>query len=511
MAISVALAGSDVLENNCCAKRGYIPFTCLDGTIYWQLCFFCANVVKTIILPQAVLASNNVFYSWVQTGFKDGRPGTIRFDSADGHLTMHISLDCLDGLYYCHTDVYTVDPTPYTKILPKTIQIPRASRVTTTGPPSSLRRPSKYTPVSKSKQLESKFWLLQLGSPGISQLDLLPGNVLSIPAKFDHHPFRFIDFKAQARVRKQAAQRLAVCTPERKQRFYMYFGYMRASASNYSKQDKLKDRVVYSYDGFSSYLLMIDKATRYIWVFLTSCKDPQLDIVEEFLRQHGHEDGGCIWTDQGGELARSIEFQDMLLWDHYYTIEPTGSDSSSQNGAVEIYNDKFGVRTRTLLYGSGLPAKYWSAALCHAVFLHNHLVHDGTKKTPFKGYYGMKPDLSRPKLFSSRVCAKQAGNCAGKLDRNDFTGVFLGYLATSQNMQYINLTLGIVKTSHHADFDEAWYLQPHRPLAAQLLYNLGLEYEDDGDADKLQEQTASPIDLKAPWPPCLPLPLSKGK
>jgi hypothetical protein len=54
--------------------------------------------------------------------------------------------------------------------------------------------------------------------------------------------------------------------------------------------------------------------------------------------------------------------------------------------------------------------------------------------------------------------------------------------------------------SQHADFDEAWYLQPHRPPAAQLLYNLGLEYEDDGNADELQEQTASPTDLKAPWP-----------
>ncbi len=67
----------------------------------------------------------------------------------------------------------------------------------------------------------------------------------------------------------------------------------------------------------------------------------------------------------------------------------------------------------------------------------------------------------------------------------------------SQNVQYINLTSGIVKTSHLVDFDEAWYLQPHRPLAAQLLYDLGLEYEDDGNTDELQEQTASYTDLKA--------------
>jgi hypothetical protein len=29
------------------------------------------------------------------------------------------------------------------------------------------------------------------------------------------------------------------------------------------------------------------------------------------------------------------------------------------------------VRARTLLFGSGLPAQYWSAALLHSVYLHN--------------------------------------------------------------------------------------------------------------------------------------------
>lgn len=90
---------------------------------------------------------------------------------------------------------------------------------------------------------------------------------------------------------------------------------------------------------------MVNEATRYIWVFLTSSKTPPLDIVSAFLKQHGHPDGGCVRTDQGGELARSLAFQDMLHRDHQYILEPTGSDSPSQNGAVEIYNDKFGVKT----------------------------------------------------------------------------------------------------------------------------------------------------------------------
>ena len=182
----------------------------------------------------------------------------------------------------------------------------------------------------------------------MTQLDVLPQNTTGLPTTLDYHPFRFIDFKEQARIRKQAAQCSAVQAHERQRRFYMDFGFMRASALDYSRRDKAKDRVVFSYDGYSSYLLIVDEASRYIWVFLTASKSPPLDIVKEFLNQQGHEDGGCVRTDQGGELARSSAFQDMLLRDFHYTLEPTGADSPSQNGAVEIYNDKFGVRTRTL-------------------------------------------------------------------------------------------------------------------------------------------------------------------
>ena len=87
-------------------------------------------------------------------------------------------------------------------------------------------------------------------------------------------------------------------------------------------------------------------------------KDLPLDIVREFLHLHGHEEGGSIRTGQGGELVRSLDFQDIVLCPFHYTLEPAGADSPSQNGAIQNYNDKFGVRTRTLLYGSSLPADY---------------------------------------------------------------------------------------------------------------------------------------------------------
>ncbi len=162
------------------------------------------------------------------------------------------------------------------------------------------------------------------------------------------------------------------------------------------------------------------------------------------------------------------------------------------------------MRTRTLLFGSGLSAEYWSAALAHSVYLHNRLVHSETKKTPFEGYYGLKPDLVFLKLFGSRVCVKRTSNRCSKLDRHDFWGIFLGYASTDQNILYLDLDSGLVKHSHHAQFDKAWYLQPHRLPAAQLLYDLGLEADDDSHLRHFDPRLNSPnviTLLPAPWPP----------
>ena len=165
-----------------------------------------------------------------------------------------------------------------------------------------------------------------------------------------HHPFQFIDWKEEAGIQKQAAQRSAERTTEARRRYYMDFGFMLASTSHYDRPGANSERVVHSWDGYSS-LLIVDKATRYIWVFLTKSKSPPLEILNKFFTRYGHPHGGSVRTDQGGELGRSTALSDLILRKFHYVLEPPGADSPSQNGAVEIYNDKLAIRTRTLLLG----------------------------------------------------------------------------------------------------------------------------------------------------------------
>ena len=196
-------------------------------------------------------------------------------------------------------------------------------------------------------------------------------------------------------------------------------------------------------------------------------------MIDVFLKKYGRPEGGTIRCDQGGELSRSDAFRTLVLASHGYVVEPTGADSPSQNGGVERWNGSLATTVRALLYGAGLPAQYWSAAITHASYLHNRRVHMVTRRTPYEMWHGKKPDLRHLRIFGSRVCVKKSGDRPAKLDKHAFHGIFIGYTATDKNIRYIDVDSGLVKSCHHAVFDEAWYTQDKRPPTAQMLYSLG--------------------------------------
>jgi hypothetical protein len=75
--ISVAVAGSGVTMDDCCIKQGLLPLLA-DSSVYYQKSYYCANVVETIISPQAILDGGDFFVEWTQTGYKDNSPGLLQ-------------------------------------------------------------------------------------------------------------------------------------------------------------------------------------------------------------------------------------------------------------------------------------------------------------------------------------------------------------------------------------------------------------------------------------------------
>ena len=156
------------------------------------------------------------------------------------------------------------------------------------------------------------------------------------------------------------------------QHWSMDFGFMRGSAY---KRKSQSGHTITSIDGYNSYLLTIERKTRFIWVFLSASKTPPVDIVKTLLNKfksnHPHR---TVRTDQGGELGKSSLFKTMIQQTGFH-LELTGSDASAQNGLAENPNKSLAQMVRCMLFSAELGPEYCSFCLIHAVYIKNCIIH----------------------------------------------------------------------------------------------------------------------------------------
>ncbi len=60
--ITVVLEGDPSTLDDYITKQGLLPLTLSDGTNYYLLCYYCANIVEKNISLSAILASSNEFF-----------------------------------------------------------------------------------------------------------------------------------------------------------------------------------------------------------------------------------------------------------------------------------------------------------------------------------------------------------------------------------------------------------------------------------------------------------------
>lgn len=257
--------------------------------------------------------------------------------------------------------------------------------------------------------------------------------------------------------------------------FQMDFGFVRSK--NWVMKTE-EGKTITSIDGFNSYLLVIDRATRYLWVYLTKSKAPPIAAVNKLLQFYGPQVKGdkVIRTDLGGELARSHAFQ-KLVDDNNYRLETTGAFSSKQNGLVERPHRDLANIMRSLLYNADLGPQYWSFALIHAVYLKNRWPHQGLSHdmTPYQAQTNRVPDLSRLKVFGSRAFALHKSSRRAKLDDITFAGRFLSYTGTDKIVNILCEKTNKIRTATHVTFDEGHSTVPkeRRPMMADILLQSG--------------------------------------
>lgn len=410
--------------------------------IYTKM-YFVPAATGTILSPDFMCTESNGQYCLFHIdSYTDTGRGLLRFCDTGQQNCDQVKLKRKNGLWF----------------LAQQIQLP------------TIRTPHTN---SLTRLQEAELWSLRLGSPGERQMATLPKNVTGTPQRLTPHKFRVVDEVVDANIRKALkgiTDRSATVFGER---LSIDFSFVRASSVQYKQQKGMK-RIVKSRQGYTATLTIVDRKTRRIFAFPTKGKSPPLKIIDSFLTKYQLPNNGTrfIRTDQGGELAKSSKFRQLLL-QHNCILEPTGSDAASESGLAERPNATLTNMTRRLLYLSGLPPQYWADAILHAVYLYNRTVHTAIGITPYEAHLGIKPDLSRLRMFGSRVLCKIAGKRNAKLDHHVFKGIFIGYGATDKHIRYIDSITSQEKVATHAVFDEAHYTASTRPPGPQLLYSIG--------------------------------------
>ena len=95
------------------------------------------------------------------------------------------------------------------------------------------------------------------------------------------------------------------------QHFHIDFGFVRGS--EYSNKDEDTGRTFTSVDNKNSYLLIVDRKTRYMWIHTSASKEPPLEAVRAVLTKFGSSDKHrTVRSDQDKGLGKSKAFLAML-------------------------------------------------------------------------------------------------------------------------------------------------------------------------------------------------------
>ena len=118
-----------------------------------------------------------------------------------------------------------------------------------------------------------------------------------------------------------------------------------------------------------------------------------------------------------------------------------------------------------------------------AVCIENRLPNRSIPSTPYQILTGKRPDISKIRLFGSRVCARiHSASKFPKLDHTNTNGIFLGYIATDNNIYFEDDETQKVLISTHTLFDEVHLSIPHEaPLVSQALQHAGYSPEDNAN------------------------------
>ena len=495
---------------------GELPILASDGNVYKLNCFYSANADGTLLSPNAFSRQfSAAYYGYHIYSDMDMGTGDIVFLGREDIDDLVFTTVKENDLWF-----HTADIHPLCK--PLHLDNATASYCTSNAQDAASDFASDIRVNRLSNAAKWELWHQRLGHVGASVLEELHKHADGVPKLHGNAFYKCPSCMSGKLCTKQPSKKKgnlgttvdapptpdnpldseedldawldAIHLPDAQpgQHFHADFGFVRGSEFSLKLEN---GKTITSIDGKNSYLLIADRKTRFLWIYVSDSKEPPVNEVKLILDKFGCANPHrTIRTDQDKALGKSALFHKMVE-NAGFLVELTGTDNSKANTRAERPHRDLSQSMRCMLHSSGLGPEYWSHALTHAVYIKNRIPHRSLNMSPFQAFTGRKPDLSNLRIFGSRVYARKPGKRPAKLDHNTSNGIFLSHTATTGNVNFIDDKTSLIKMGTHVLFDEAHMTVPANkaPLAAQALQRLGYYARETWIDDAVKQEHSADI------------------
>lgn len=215
-----------------------------------------------------------------------------------------------------------------------------------------------------------------------------------------------------------------------------------------------------TYDGCRYFVSFIDDYTHFTVVYLIRYKSEVLDKFREYeamATAHFNLRIAKLRTDNGGEYFGG-EFV-RFCRERGIQMTPTAPYTPQQNGVSERMNRTLMEKVRTILHESGCPFMFWGEALYASTYTLNRSPTSALSvpKTPYEMWFGVKPDVSKLKVFGCIAYTHVNMEYRTKLDKKSRRLCMMGYAPNGyrlwdENFDRITVSRDVKFDEHHFYF-----------------------------------------------------------
>lgn len=212
-----------------------------------------------------------------------------------------------------------------------------------------------------------------------------------------------------------------------------------------------------TYDGYNSFLTIVDDYSRATWTFLLKSKANVSQVLQVFItmvKTQFKTSVKQIRSDSGTEFFNSNIYN--LLTSLGILQQSSCFETPQQNGRVERKHRYLLELARVLRCQTSLPIRFWGDCLLTVTYLINRLPSSVIKfKTPFEMLIGSPPRYDHLKTLGCLCYVSTSAHNRDKFSPRAQKCIFLGYPYYKKAYKVYNLSTYQVFSSRDVQFYEA--------------------------------------------------------